>query len=147
MSGTLAHQPAAIIRQLLIDLGHGTIPSDGGAWPIAVGHMPDSPDSAIRVVDTTGRDFGREMIAGERAEHPGVQIMVRDADEAGGWAKAHAIAIGLDKDVAYAGVTIGAVGYTVYAVTRSSGPIALGKEPGTKRDLFTINATVSLRQS
>ena len=88
------------------------------------------------------------MITGQRQEHPGFQIGVRAANHQTGYVKAKAIAIALDEDVKYTGVTVSATTYIVYAVSRSSDVLALGKEtPNSKRDLFTINATASLRQT
>lgn len=148
MTGSLTHSPADVVRQLLIDLGHGTIPSGGGSWPVFVSQEPNSPDSVITVYDTTERQDGRTMVDGERQEHEGIQVRIRDPDHAGGYTKAHAIAIALDTFASPTSVTIGSSVYQLWAATRVSGPIALGKEtPNSKRNLFTINATVTLRQT
>lgn len=146
MSGSLEHSPADVIRQLIVDLGHGTAPADAGSWPAYVGQKTDSPDATITVYDTAGKNGGREMIGGVRFEHAGVQVLVRATEHRLGYTKAQAIATALDEGVAYTGVTVASTDYVVYAITRTSNVLAIGKEEDTNRDLFTINAIVALRQ-
>lgn len=153
MSGPLDHSAADIIRNLLIDLGHGTAPSDAGAWPVYVSVMPNSPDSTIVVIDQTGELQGKLHPISRVVEREGVQILVRDAQHFDGHNKADNIAKGLDA-VSQVGVRVGDVAgtgdatYTVHAVTRRSGPIALGKEtPNSKRNLWSINVVSALRQT
>ena len=147
MSGALTHSPADIIRQLLIDLSLGTAPADSGSWPIYVSAVPDTPDSIVTVTDTTGKDDGRLMNGGERQEHHGFQIAIRAVTHAAGFTKARAIAVSIDEDVDNADVTVSSSSYVVYAISRISGVIVAGKNPPTsKRNLFTINAVVALRQ-
>lgn len=154
MSGSLSHSPAEVIRQLLIDLGVGTVPSALGNWPIHVAREPDKPDSAITVYNTTGRDHGRTMNDGERQEHLGIQVRVRDMNHDDGFEKAQAVAMVLDQTVRLNTVTVsdrvgtGSATYTVYSVSRTTGVIIVGEErPDSRRNIFTINAVVSLRQT
>jgi len=148
MSGALKHSPSDVIQQLLIDLGQGTAVADSGAWPVYASQTPDTPDSCITVVDTAGQKQGRMMVDGEVQEFPGVQVMVRCANPVTGWTKARAITVALDEGVTNTGVTIDGSVYVVYNVSRSSGPLSLGKDaPNSKRNLFSINATVTLRQT
>lgn len=152
MSGALTHSPADIVRNLLIELSQGTAPADSDSWPIYVGQEPDSPDSVITITDSTNILQGRFMF-GEVQEKHGFQVRVRDPEHYGGYEKSQAIAIALDS---MASNTVVAVGddagtgsqlYTVYAVSRKGGVIALGKDvPRTKMYLFTINAVVTVRQ-
>ena len=151
---TLTHSPAQIIRDLLVDLGLGVLPSAGGDWPIFVTSIPDSPDSIIAVIDTLGTRDGRHQPTGEAAEHPGIHIEIRDANYQDGWEKANAVRVALSETILRNTVSIednigtGTTGYLVYAVTKISGIIPLGKElPTSKRHLFTINAVVALRQT
>jgi len=147
MSGHLEESPADIIRQLLVDLSLGTEPSADGSWPIHSTQEPDQPDDCITVYDTEGTQDGRSMIDGERFIHFGFQVRVRHAKHETGYHKADDIAMALDKTVYQNTVTIGANTYLVHAVSRKSGPLALGREPGTGRVLFTINAVASIRQT
>lgn len=153
MSGPLDHSAADVIRNLLIDLGHGTAPSDAAAWPVYVSVLPDLPDSVIVVIDQTGELQGKLHPTSEVVEREGVQILVRDADHYNGHNKADDVAKGLDA-VSQVGVRVGDVAgtgdatYTVHSVTRRSGPIALGKEtPNSKRNLWSINVVTPLRQT
>ncbi len=148
MSGSLAHSPADIVRYLLIDKSLGTLPSDGGSWPIFADGEPDAPDSVITVYNMAGRLGGRTQVDGEQQEHPGIQIRIRDPDSRGGGTKARAIAIALDESIRLDNVTIGDNVYKVYAISRIGSVLSLGKEvPSSKRNLFTINAVVALRQT
>ena len=150
MSGSLTHSPSRILQQLLIDLGVATAPADGGSWPVYHGQEPDTPDNCVSVFVTAGIKQGRTHIDGEVYEIPGYMIRVRAQNEDEGWTEANAICAGddgLDKNSTRSTVTVGSTDYLVCAVHRTSGPIHLGKESGTKRDLFTINGTMSLRQT
>ena len=148
MSGSLDHSPADVVRQLLIDLGLGTNPDDSGAWPIYCSQTPSTPDSAITVYDTEGRQGGRVMTDGERQEHSGIQIAIRDANHVNGFAKSKLLAIALDKTVSQNSVVISEATYLVHSISRTGDVIVAGKNvPTDKRNLFTINAVVSLRQS
>ena len=148
MSGSLVHSPADVIRYLLVSLGLGTQPSARGSWPIYVANEPDSPDSVITVQGTSGRQGGRLQVNGEIQEHQGIQIRVRDANHEDGYAKADTIKEVIDKSIRLNEVTIGSSVYLVWSVSRVGGIIELGKDvPDSKRDLFTLNAVVSLRQT
>lgn len=151
--GPLDHSPADIIRKMLVNLGLGVTPSysaagkyNGSPWPVFAGGEPDTPDSAITVYDTAGVDHGRLMVTGERPEHHGILIRVRSAAHTAGYAKARAIAVALDTDVSFEAATIGSTTYIVWAVTRTTDVLDIGKETNTNRDLFTVNAIVSLRK-
>ena len=154
MPGTLTYSPADVIRQLLIDLAYGTSSSGTADWPVYCSTLPDSPDKVITVVDTTGIHQGRLMISGEVEERHGIQILVRSAKFPSGWSKADDITVGLDA-VYQAGVVMDTKSYFVHAISRSSGPIALGKEapsegsniPISKREMFSVNCTVSVRET
>jgi hypothetical protein len=153
MPGTLTYSPADILRQLMVDLSLGTTPSDDDSWPIYCSVQPDTPDNLITTYDTTGVHQGRVMTDGEVQERHGVQILIRSSRFTTGWTKSRAISVALD--AAYdASVVMGVESYTVHAISRSSGPIALGKEvpvdggntPSSKREVFSLNCTVSVRE-
>lgn len=145
MSGSLTHSQAEIIRYLIIDLGYGTLPADGGSWPVYAHKMPDAPDSCIATYSTTGLKHGRAQIDGEVQEHPGVQIKTRAANGSVGRDKAHNTMIALDA-VKQRQVSVGGSAYLVNGISRGGDVVPLGEEPSSKRKLFTLNVTVSLRQ-
>jgi len=152
MSGALNHSPSKIMRQLLIDLGLGS--DEGASWPVKYSQEPDTPDSVITVYDTTPKMQGRFMINGEVQENPGIQIRIRDANHDDGFAKANAIMIALDQSVRLTAVTVedavgtGITEYLIHNVSRASGVLPIGTEtPTSRRHLFTLNVSVTLRQT
>lgn len=148
MAGALTHSPADVIRYLLIDEGLGTLPSVSGSWPVYAANEPDTPDNCITVYHTSNTIHGREMTAGETQEHEGVQIRIRSAGHNTGYVKADTIKRALDTSVSWNTVTISGTDYLVHAVHRTTGVLSLGKDlTNSRRDLFTINAVASLRQS
>lgn len=154
MSGSLNHSPAHIIRNLLVTLGLGTDPDDNNDWPMFVSREPNTPDSVITLYDTSSRLQGRFQKTGETQEHYGIQLRVRSASYVDGYAKANALTVALDESIKRYDVSMedvsgtGTSTYRVYAVTRTTGVIDIGKDVATsKRNLFTINAVVSLQQT
>lgn len=147
MSGLLTHSPGYVVRKALVDLALGTLPSASSTWPIHTGNLPDKPDNSVLITETAGRIDGRDHTSGETQEHQGIQIMVRSDRFSSAWTKAANIAKTIDEDIARTTVVISASTYELLAITRTSGPINLGKEEGSKRQIFTINAIVSLRET
>jgi hypothetical protein len=85
------------------------------------------------------------MVSGEMFSHPGVQVRVRAATHAAGFAKAEAVARALDEDVYDERVTVDGTAYLLHSVSRTADVFALGKDtPTSKRSVFTINALVAL---
>jgi hypothetical protein len=145
---TFQHSPADVLRYLLIQLGLGTAPSSGGAWPVYAADEPATPDNCITVYDTQGRDAGRIMNTGEREEYPGFQVRVRSLDHPTGALKANQIADALDTAVRLTNVTVETYTYLVYCVSRTGNVLAAGKEsPTSKRKLFFINGVVRLSRT
>lgn len=145
MSGTLLHSPADIIRHLLKNNDHGTMPTENEEWPLNISMEPDKPDNCITLYDTQGRDFGFTAPDRERQVMEGIQIKVRAIDHPTGWVKAIALAIAIDQ-VSETVLTIDATQYIVHRIRRTSDVLVLGQEkPNSVRQLFTINAVVSLR--
>ena len=63
---------AEVIETKLPDLG----------YEVFVGHMPDKPDKAVRVLQVTGgRLEGRRMRTGVTEVHPAMQVLVRGPNE------------------------------------------------------------------
>ena len=146
MSGSLTHSPADIIGQLLIDLAIGT-DSQSADWSVFIQSEPDEPDECITVYDTANVLQGRVQPTGETQEQHGIQIRVRAGTYPTGWAIANSICVKLDTQVNRDIVTIEGSTYNVHSVDRTSGPFHIGKDaPLGKREVFTINATASIRQ-
>ena len=148
MPNTLLHSPADVTRHLLISLGLGTDPDDGGAWPVYATSEPDLPDNALTIYDTVGTSDGRSMIDGELYQHYGIQVKIRAATHSGGgYGKADAIRTALAETVYDETVHVGDSTYLVHCYSRIGEVLTLGKEtPTSKRSLFSINAIVALKQ-
>lgn len=146
MPGSLTHSPADIVRRLLIALGVGVDPPSS-PWPIYASGEPSLPDNVITVFGTTGRQHGRTATDGEMQEHHGIQVRIRAATYPVGYTKARTIATALDtmyQDVITVPSTTNS--YLIHAILRTSDVIELGKEtPSSKREIFTVNALVSVR--
>lgn len=143
----LTHDPADIIRYLLISLGLGTLPTSNGSWPVFSAIEQDSPDNAITTYNTTGKLEGRIQKTGAYVEKPGIQIRVRGTTHAVGYAKGKTIENALDKEVYQSDVTIGGSVYEVHAVSRSGNLIFAGRDSSSSnRFIFTLNVTATIRQ-
>lgn len=148
MPGPLAHSPADIIATLLPALGVGSAPSESSEvqWSVYASRMPTGPGDCIGVFDTSGRNNGREMVAGEVQQHEGFMVRVRSESHDTGWAKADEVRAALD-GVYQRSVSVGGTHYVVHSVTRTSQVIALGTEKESQRCVFTITAVASIRSS
>ena len=144
----LTHDPADILRYLLIDGSQGANPIPTGSnWPIYSAVELDSPDNVITTYNTTGKVQGRIQHSGQFVEKPGVMIRIRAATHQVGYAKGKSIEAFLDTGVYKDIVTIGGSVYEVHAISRSGNLIFAGRDSSSsKRFLFTHNVTVTLRQ-
>lgn len=147
MSTALTHSPAHVVGQLLLDLGLGTDPDDGGAWPVHVATEPNSPNNVLTVYDTAGSSQGRSMIDGELFAFFGFQVRVRAKDHVTGWTKASAVRNALAEDVRLASVTVEGTEYLVWSVDGLGQVLALGKDrPPSDRFVFTLNGLLVVGQ-
>lgn len=138
--GGLIHSPAEVIRQVLIDLGLGTLPSGEEEWPVYATNEGGTKDQAITVLDQTGLDDGRWMPTGEATVHHGLQILVRSLDHQTGYRRASRVREAVLRTVRNRAVTVEGVDYTVPCVTRVGPILPLGKDaPVTGRSRFSLN--------
>ncbi len=159
------HTPADVLRWLLIQVGVATDPhlNPLQAWPCWHGKQPDSldnslPDNVVTTLDTEGHDDGR-LMTGEICMHYGFQLVLRAADEPTGKAQMRLIRKTLAEGTSPSSplwniivtvpVTPENIGgtYLVPAIAHI-GP-TLGpfwEQPSSKRNLFTVNATLTLAQ-
>lgn len=147
MSGLLQNAPGDIVRRLLISKGFGVAPPLTN-WPIYHSNEPDTPDNTITVYDSPTSELDRRYHPTNHQEvRHGIQIRVRSATHDPGYIKANQIAIGCDTQMDQEILTIGSNQYCINSIVRRSDVISLGKEtPQSKRNLFVINAVVSLKQ-
>lgn len=145
MSGLLQHSQADVLAQALQGL---SLVETAGIWPVKVDHEPTDPNDVVTVYNTEGSMKGRLQPNGGQVVHHGVQVRVRSAGHLIGFRKAIAIAVAMDESIYLTHVNVGGTTYILYSVGRTSDVLSLGHDtPATKRDLFTINATVVLRQT
>lgn len=148
MSGSLTHSPAEAIREVLVSLGVGTDPTLGNAWPVYVGDVPDTPDQALVVNQTSSILEGRTQTDGETQQHYGIITTIRANDYRTGYTKGNAVASAFDSSIDNTTVTVVSTSYLIEAVSiRAGGLLYIGVEPEARgRNLFTVNAIVSLYQ-
>jgi len=84
MTGVLYHSPSEIIAQMLDDLGLADLQSTGTGdpltgWTVFPIHLPEDPEQALVVKDTSGRIHGRMQPTGVIGEHYGIQILARSS--------------------------------------------------------------------
>lgn len=142
----MEHSPAHIVLRHLQAGGMADSSAGSGAWPITYGVMPDTPDNALCVYNTDGRMDGRLMRSGTVIEHPGIQIKVRAQKDAAAHGKARVIADFLDATF-QAPVAIDGKNYTIQAYHRTTPVLALGQDESQRRVLYTINATITVREN
>ena len=149
MSGTLAHSPAYILMQALVDQGVGVVGSvpKTGTWPIFVNAEPTEPDDLISCIDQAGRLGPRNHVDGSAEDKEGVQILVRSVGGSNsGWIKANAVAVVIDEDIYDQLVTISGTQYNLHSISRRGTVISLGKDENqSKRNYHSINVLLSVR--
>lgn len=137
--------PADLIRLYLISVNLGA--NGGTEWPIYISFFPDTPDKAIVIYDTAGIPDGRIMGTGERVEHPGVMIHVRDQSYVLAYTRSRDIALALD-GIYNSPIQSGSENWTIINASRTGDIIALGAEPeGRRRQMFSINAVLTIRKN
>lgn len=145
MAGPLNHSPADILSRVLIDLTLGKNPP-ATPWPVYVGVEAANPDAVITVFDTTGVTGPFTWVDNDRSIMHGYQVRVRAATHPVGYLKTNQIAEALDavNDVS---VTIDGYVYLVECAPRTGDVMVLGLDPNTKRNLFTVNGTMTVRRT
>jgi hypothetical protein len=146
MSGPLDHFPADIIRHLLIDLRVGAEVT-AADWPAFSQKEPDSPDNAITVFDTMGRDLGRTNPDMVRSERYGIQVRIRGGDIDVTGVRARSVAMALDA-VVRRPVVLEATLYLILSFVRTGPVLRLGIDaPSSGRWIFVVNGLASLQKS
>lgn len=148
--GDFDHSPAEIIRQLLVDLELGILPSswngvDKTSWIMSCNESPPNPDRVITTIDTEGEDTGFFQWNGDAQGFCGIQLQVRSDTFQQGFRKSNTVYQTLSKGVYDVTVTIEDAQYRVHSVTPATDIIPLGNEsPTSKRQLFTLNWVASI---
>jgi len=139
-----AHTPAEVLRAALLEQGLGVLPSiSSAAWPIYVDHLPQDPNKAICIYDTSGTLEGRIQRTGETISKSGWQVLVRSSEHSAGWCRMEMIREYLDS-IRCLSVSIDGTDYEIGSVSQKTTVLSLGQEPDRqRRNLFTLNGTIS----
>jgi hypothetical protein len=134
---------AEVVLEWLISKNHATRYNAQKQWPIWLGQMPTEPDNTLTVYDTMGVKDGRLMPTGTTLIHPGIQVRCRNSDYNLGWNKLEEIRVAFD-NVKGDTVTLRSRTYKLQNISMPTGVIPLGQELGKVRQLFTLNALVTI---
>lgn len=152
MSNLLVHSPADIARYAAIQGSQGITPpvppnvAANLSWPIYATKEPDRPDEVITTYDTTGIDEGRSQPTGEIFSQYGVQWRIRGANQRIARQKAESLRIWLSETLYNSLVTIDGTQYLVQCFSNIGQLLDLKEIPNTKRRIFTINCTITIRR-
>lgn len=151
MPGILNHSPAEVTQNVLVALGLGAYPANGGnqpAWPVYYDNMSANSNNVINCSDATGQSYRGNSHGGQNVHH-GVQIMVRGGTPRVAYRKANAIAnAARQKGRRY--VTVTETGFTTtycFRFVRVAGDVMrVGPEGNTTRKLYSVNVLVYVVQ-
>lgn len=149
----MINSPAHVVAQYLRDAGVGTQPTAGEEWPVYVNNLPVSPDNCLVVYDTNAPKTVYQH--GNYEGDHGVQVSVRAVNHQAGWVQARrvlqslvsAYRVGVSVPAPPTAEGTGTVHYLLHCASNVGSILRLGKEaPTSKRDMFSINLTVTLHQ-
>jgi hypothetical protein len=113
-------------------------------WPVYVTTMPDKPDNAAVVTDTTALKDGRLLGSGKNVFHYGIQLMVRGTVHKDAYDRVASAALFLE-NVSRVPVVVDDNTYGIVSVTQTSSVLPLGTEPeGKRRFMFSVNFIMAL---
>lgn len=155
---SMTHSPSEVIQKYLIDAGVGTIWSGGSDWKVFTDTMPpELPHNCILVKDDSPDLDGVDMRSEQTIVHPGIGILVRGKPTTANLTssavktKAREVSAALD-DINQTQVTVNVEGggtatYVVAAFKKSSDVTFIGQEEKTNRFLFSINGTITIKET
>lgn len=140
--------PKDVLAKYLYDLGWFSDPDAGAAaWPLYRGSMPEVDGNCASIYDTTGVVQGKTH-RGRTDEQHGVQLRVRTAVEADGFAKLRTVAAAL---ALLHGTTVeidSSESWKIENVRQATTIVALGRDLQSHqvRYLHTLNLLVKLKE-
>lgn len=140
--------PAELIREYLVSQGLVQYPGDiqtpgDGTTQCYVSSMPDDPDQILSVYDIAGLKWCRTQ-RGKNIIDPGVKLIVRALDYRGYTNVVLPITTILGA-VNENTVSLNGVDHFLHSVYRTSSIVSIGEETGKRRQLWYINARVSMQ--
>ncbi len=147
MKSSAAH----VVRDYLVQIGLGTLPSLEATWPIFVGKSQDKPDNMVLLSNTMGMMNGRDLRSGKTHEHFGLSMLVRSTEETIGYKRADLLCKVFDAIFRQV-VTVDSVRYMIQSISRRTQIVPLGsareeKELAEKRILHSANLLVAVTDS
>jgi hypothetical protein len=144
---SMKHSPAEILIKLLTADNKLSDPVENKDWPGYVGHSPETPDNCVTAFDTTPIIVARELATGGTCRLWGVQLRLRTAKDKYplGWDKIN----GLDDHLTSlhnALVSFEDAVFAVDSVCVDSGPMFIGQDEQSRRNLFTLNLLANIHK-
>lgn len=139
------NSPAELLQNSLVAANIGVKPSStiGGKWPIFANHLPEYPDNAVVISDTSGVRDGRIMSTGENIDKPGFQVRVRGLTHTDAYSKIKEVIEHFEK-INKESIAINGDSYRIHSVTRTGTVLTLGQEQNARRRCgFTVNGTIT----
>lgn len=145
----LTHGPATILRAFFLAIpaaGLTTAPATAPwpTWPVWVNFLPDTPDQAIAISDTSGVYRSGGLSDGRVFQVEGVQLRLRSRDPAALRAKADALTRLTDKIIRFP-VAIEDSDYVIASCRRKSTLSFMGREADKPRWNITVNYLLEIR--
>lgn len=140
----IEHNGSQVLVPYLISKGVASTPGTNNPWPAYTNFLPEMPNEALCVFDTTGEIQGREMRGGAWLEKPGIQVMIRAMTNANGTNRGLKISNAL-KELYMFNVTLATPTkqYQIHSFQRTSPIYPLGQEEGGARLLYTLNGLIT----
>ncbi len=138
----MAVSNANIIAKYLEDAG---IVGGVSGWVCYSNKLPSSPDKVVVVYNTTPRLEGRAQGATEQAKHPGIAITIRGTSDYNvGENQAQEVRdalLALKKTF----VTLAGEDFRIQCFKMTSDVTFIAEEESNKRNVFTVNGTITIK--
>lgn len=139
----MKNTPAEILQGYLTAQSGATFTQPSGSlWPLFVSAMPDQPDDAGSIYDTTGVIYSRLLASGFVIESYGIQLKVRSLIYRDAYRLASETADTLSK-VSRTIVNLGGNMYTIDTVRKTSPVLSMGQDE-KRRALCSVNFLLML---
>jgi hypothetical protein len=136
--------PPSIIATYIVGQSLMSVPTANNDWPLYISNLPDTPNNAAVIFNSSPVKDARIMSDGDVIQHYGFEILLRCTSDEDGWEKCNILSSALDI-IRNHFVTKGDNTYKIHNVTRLGGIGSLGNEPNSKRrKLFSMNFITSI---
>jgi len=142
----ITDSPCEILRAFIIAEGY-MFEVSNDSWPLYISSLPDGLINNIGAIFDTSPIKHGKLMRGDFIQHPGIQLRIRSVDFALGWSKINEITTAMD--IVHNEIqTLNTTDYLIQNITKRSGPVFMGTEPGTKRRyMFSVNWTIAVKEN